>query len=123
LKITVIATGFEARPTALKPKIAFTSGTYATRPMTPPEPLEKISFQASRQVATPAPASPPTTPETPVEAPRSQLASHQPHVAPPQYASMMSPRPAVTPPPVAVKQATEADEDLEIPAFIRKKLM
>ncbi len=95
VKVTVIATGFDARPTAPKPKTIFTSGTMPARnsaaPMQsapvsntpPPEPLEKYSFQqqASRY-AQPAPAtsyqSPaPAAPVPPPPAPAPQQQSYQ----------------------------------------------
>lgn len=61
----------------------------------------------------------PMRPQAPAPAPAAQ----QPHVSQPVYAPM-NPRPAAQPPaaPVAKKAPTE-DEELEIPAFIRKKMM
>lgn len=56
--------------------------------------------------------------------PQPQPASHQPHVSPPQYASMNAARPPVLPqtPPVPAKQP-DPETDLEIPAFIRRKMI
>lgn len=157
IKVTVIATGFDARPAAPKPKIAFASGsnlsTPAARPAAPmsppPEPLERVSFQApTRPVAAPPVSQPMSVPvqtappsygtmEQPEEeqvvrrAPAPQPAARQPHVAPPQYAPMQAARP-VAPPPAPIKPSvptpspsagSSEEEDLEIPAFIRKKMM
>jgi cell division protein FtsZ len=171
IKVTVIATGFDTRPAAPKPKIAFSSGSLpqqapASRPAmhtAPPEPLERVSFQApSRPIAqTPQHAAPvappvvqphqqPTYPQ-PVYAPQSQPeppmapvapaqpimpaaqpAAHQPHVTPPSY---MHTAPARSPqqPQVHISKPSipspvspgggDDEEDLEIPAFIRKKMM
>lgn len=165
IKVTVIATGFDTRPAAPKPKIAFSSGSLqqqapASRPVThtaPPEPLERVSFQApSRPIAsvppqhsapTPppvvqhqqqyqqpayAPQPQPEPPMAPVAAPQpAQPAAHQPHVTPPSY--MHTPPVRSVQPPVQMPKASSAptsyaapgdeEEDLEIPAFIRKKMM
>jgi hypothetical protein len=59
--------------------------------------------------------------------PQSQPATRQPHIQPPQYAAMNNqrsipqPQPAMAPAPN--RQLAAEEEDLEIPAFIRKKLM
>lgn len=170
IKVTVIATGFDTRPAAPKPKIAFSSGSLpqqapASRPVmqaAPPEPLERVSFQApSRPVAHPpqhvAPIAPPVVqshqppsypqptyapqlqPEPPMApvaapqpiAPSAQPAAHQPHVTPPSYVHtvpgrhvnppMQSPKPATSP--TVNPGGGDDEEDLEIPAFIRKKMM
>ncbi len=169
IKVTVIATGFDTRPAAPKPKIAFSSGSLqqqspAPRPVThaaPPEPLERVSFQApSRPIASQssqhtAPVAPPivqhqqsyqqptyapqTQPEPPMApvapaptiTPSAQPAAHQPHVTPPSY--MHTPPVRSVQPPVQMPKASSApasyappgdeEEDLEIPAFIRKKMM
>lgn len=173
VKVTVVATGFETRPGAMKAKTVLTSGTIQPRTGTiantpPPEPLEKYSFQTgtrSTGVVTPPPAQPqpqqsPSYPSNypgvnyqaqpaPQQPPESQQdyaedspqeawrkpmmptpapAVHQPHVSPPSYAApvQQQQRP-MTPPPS--RQATQQpqppadEEDLDIPAFIRKKLM
>jgi cell division protein FtsZ len=132
VKVTVIATGFEQRPMVGKPKAAFASGSIARG--VPSEPLERISFQPPRQQETvkPAPAyrmEPVTQPEpvapAPVQyvPPAPQPATHQPHVTPPTYAPA-NPRPTQpTPAVVPAAKPTNEEEDLEIPAFIRKKMM
>lgn len=66
--------------------------------------------------------------EAPVENPRPVAqapapAAQQPHVSQPVYAPM-NPRPAQTPQAApAPKKAASEDDELEIPAFIRKKMM
>lgn len=183
VKVTVVATGFETRPGAQKPKTVLGSGVIQPRTGTvpntpPPEPLEKYSFQNSPRSTgvVPPPVAPqpqPPQPPAPVyQAPAPQVqnygnypgvtyqnpapqpappqpvqqeyveevpaepyrkpmapapAAHQPHVSPPSYAPPLQQRP-VTPPPMArpapPQPAAPADEeDLDIPAFIRKKLM
>ena len=155
IKVTVIATGFDSRPAAPKPKIAFTSGSVSaagarsSTPMMAPEPLERVSFQAPSRPAITQP--PMTQPQAPVSSPMtppsslqtapssyvqqaepvaSQPAFHQPHVNAPQYAPMQPSRPMTPPsapvstrPPVVPVSSTSDEEDLEIPAFIRKKMM
>ncbi|MBM3204746.1 cell division protein FtsZ [Candidatus Uhrbacteria bacterium] len=142
VKVTVIATGFEPRP-SVKPKTAFASGTFSPRstPVAPPEPLEKLPFnpprvstQPERVVSVPQPvmkeelvAQPATTPAPMGNEARIQVerpATHQPHVSPPQYAASNQARPSVLPPntPVSNKQTNE-ENDLEIPAFIRRKMI
>ncbi len=73
VKVTVIATGFESRPSISKPKIIMSSGTYVPPRQAPSEPLDRIPFGAR-----PAPATRPAMKE-PSPAPQ------QPHVQPPQY--------------------------------------
>ena len=54
------------------------------------------------------------------------VAPRQPHVSPPQYASMNAPRPPIvqqTPPVPAKNNNTNEESDLEIPAFIRRKMI
>ncbi len=165
VKVTVIATGFDTRPSAPKPKIAFASGsvqqqTPSYRPAAPvlaPEPLERVSFQASsRPMAqppivvshTPPPSSvqpvsqpaqtyvsavPDPVPSAPPQSqPSSQPAAHQPHVTPPHYTHSPAPRPQAPPStsspmrtstPPANPGFSDEEEDLEIPAFIRKKMI
>jgi cell division protein FtsZ len=181
IKVTVVATGFDARPGALKPKTILNSGTIQPRTGTiantpPPEPLEKYAFQnAPRSTGTvPAPVQPPQpsyqqsapqpaqhsggyqstypgvnyqpAPQQPVAPPIPQSdyqeepapepyrkpaapapAARQPHVSPPAYtAQNQRPVPSQTLKPTAPTQPPAApsdEEDLDIPAFIRKKLM
>ena len=143
--LTVVATGFETRPTAPKPRTVVATGVYAPpgRAAATSEPLERLPFAARSSAAAvreashvdpaprpmprPAPvAAEPMTPVMPRPAPvatEPAPAVQQPHVQPPQYAPMNAPaRPTATSvPPVAARPAEE--EDLEIPAFIRKKMM
>lgn len=181
VKVTVVATGFDVRPGAPRPKTALTSGNIlpktgimSTTP--PPEPLEKYSFQTSTprptgtvtpppapqvpvyQTPAPAPvaqtypsAAPsypavsayPSLQQTPAQAPVEEYqeepaesyqrpiapapAARQPHVSPPAYAAMNQRPPAPVVPKPAPQHIQPAapgeEEDLDIPAFIRKKLM
>jgi cell division protein FtsZ len=146
VKVTVVATGFEPRPGTPKPRTVVATGVYAPpgRAAASSEPLERLPFAARssaaavREAAVPEPirSSPrsmpaaaepmmpsPTPRPAPAVAAEPAPAVQQPHVQPPQYAPMNAPaRPAVTSvPPVAARPADE--EDLEIPAFIRKKMM
>ncbi len=150
VKITVIATGFEQRPTLPKMKSAFSSGVYNSpsgsgRTVPPPEPLEKFPLPSSPRSTQQAPNVPPVmtaaplsfTPSAdPVEEqtqvpPRKTFpfspppATHQPHVAPPQYSAQNPQRPATPPPSMAIAKtaATTEEEELEIPAFLRKKML
>ncbi len=183
VKVTVIATGFDSRPSAPKPKIAFSSGSLqgtAGRSVgsmsgaAAPEPLERVSFQAPtrptvaaspvvqpqhapvqhmqpqpQQAPTPVshyqpqqqssqPVQPSYAPQSPQQ-PEPQLmhpsqpAAHQPHVVTPQYAPMQHQSRVASSPPVMKSptpqtnsqavQGNDEEEDLEIPAFIRKKMM
>lgn len=153
VKVTVIATGFDTRPAAPKPKIAFASGNVpaspayrSPAPVPAPEPLERVSFQAPARtvsapppiVQTPPPSPVPPAPSQPMYAPppqsepplmpSAQPAQHQPHVSPPSYTHTQPMRPAQPsvpskPAPAAHVAASDEEEDLEIPAFIRKKMM
>jgi len=134
VKITVVATGFDSRPQTPRPKVVMASGTYV-----PPrsaaqasEPLERVSFAAPRKPAaapfqaaqvrdqapyqTPhqAPQTPPPVAPAPID--------RQPHVQPPHYAPVNAQRPAPPSMPTVPAQPPE-EEELEIPAFIRKKMM
>lgn len=146
VKVTVIATGFETRP-AQKTKTIFASGGFTGRASAPPdEPLTKITFQPLRtppaenpQPRSPQPSfthapSPPITPvpqqeapvfvQPPAPAPVSapQPIAQQPHVNPPTYAPP-NPKPVPTTIGVVPKMQPTEEEDLEIPPFIRKKMM
>ncbi|MDO8617383.1 MAG: cell division protein FtsZ [Candidatus Uhrbacteria bacterium] len=116
VRITVIATGFESRMMMPKAKSAFASGGFAPRGFSAPEPLEKVSFQPPQRSAASASITLPSSVTDSIPA------NHQPHVAPPQYAAPTPRAPLPTPTLVSAK-STSADEDLEIPAFIRKKMM
>jgi cell division protein FtsZ len=113
----------------------------------PSETLEKVAFsQPTPQRAMPpapvfTPAPPIQAPPEPVApaaedfrrfSPAPQPASHQPHVQPPHYAQVNARSAAPAPvssglsrvPSTASSNAPSSDEeDLEIPAFIRKKMM
>lgn len=112
----------------------------------PPEPLERFSIQPPRPAPVQAPPPSYFTPQpvrstmAPPAAPveeeefeqassrrqtsQPQPASHQPHFSPPQYAQVNQRSPAPTlPPSMAAPKMSPDEEDLEIPAFIRKKMM
>lgn len=159
VKITVIATGFDSRPSAPKPKVTFSGAVNNGRPVITqaPEPLEKMAFQAPVRSATPIQTSSPSysyqqapvapvqhapapvhhepEPEPPAPPPRPVApapAQYQPHVSAPQYTPapqaapaphvVSRPAPAATPS-APVEAADDDKEDIDIPAFIRKKMM
>lgn len=135
VKITVIATGFDNRMERPKTRSVLAAGTYTPPRM--PETLERLSLgsrlnTAPRQTE-PAPmVSRPVsnvaapiierreTHETP---PDPQPAVRQPHVQTPTYAPVQQSRPATQPPQRVPVKEIPPEEDLEIPAFIRKKMM
>jgi cell division protein FtsZ len=164
IKVTVIATGFETRPTPSKSKSALSSGTFTPGRM--PEPLEPMTFNARQTQNQPAPRQPDRVMDRPMQMDRQQMdrpmerapmdrpmdrniepvpsrqvsmppmpepempmqmrepdpqpAARQPHVQAPQYTPAPQPRPQPNTQQARVK--SEEDE-LEIPAFIRKKMM
>jgi cell division protein FtsZ len=125
IKITVVATGFDSRPQTPRPKVVMASGTYVppARP-TAPEPLERVSFASPRRTA-PAPfqAAPIREANQPSPMPVAPAPiERQPHVQPPQYAPVNAQRPQPAPMPTVPAKPPE-EEELEIPAFIRKKMM
>lgn len=138
VKVTVIATGFDQRTERPKAKSVIGSGVYV--PPRPNEPLERVSF-ASRSVGTDRPqqnrpqeaqtaSAEPVRPyaEEPQAPPRqpqvdTQPAARQPHVQAPSYAPVQTSRPPAPPPAQVPTSKDSGDEDLEIPAFIRKKMM
>ncbi len=86
----------------------------------PIEPLEKFPMPAPR-AQEPAPQEmPPAPPQR-----ATQPAMHQPHIKRPTYSDQRSGSQVTPPPPTPMnkQQASGDDEDLEIPAFIRKKMM
>lgn len=88
----------------------------------PIEPLEKFPMPAPRMAQEQLQQEMP--PAAPQRAP--QPASHQPHVKRPTYSDQRAGSQVTPPPPTPApgKQQTSGDdEDLEIPAFIRKKMM
>lgn len=126
VKVTVIATGFDIRPSG-KQKTALSSGSFPVR-----EPLDQISFagrysQSAQGTRQPEPQS--AAPAQPVEQPKPMRqpepapapASHQPHVQTPTYAPVQQARPQAAPAPRLPAKSEE--DELEIPAFIRKKMM
>jgi len=116
IKITVIATGFDSRPIPAK-KAGLASGAYSPRHET----LEPISFTGRHVPPPQAPQQQTYQPEAPRQ-PDPAPAALQPHVQAPIYAPQQANRPAPAPQRVQSAQKTEEDE-LEIPAFIRKKMM
>lgn len=146
VKVTVVATGFESRPGSKASRTLMASGNLrspavnptpapAAKPNFTPEPLERLTIKPKAPgVFTTRPMVPQPAPEPEVqsaaanEEPMPELmlrtpspSTHQPHVAPPQYASM-NPRPTPAAPPLVPKKVSEEDS-LDIPAFIRKKMM
>ncbi len=114
VKLTVIATGFDSRPER-KPKVGSASGVVQHIPDT----LERMNFNASKASSRMTKKS--VEPQTKVEP---QPAERQPHVQTPTYTPMKE---AVSEPPTPPAPRSETPEDdskdLEIPAFIRKKMM
>lgn len=122
IKVTVIATGFESRPVMSK-KAGLASGAYTTRH----EVLEPISFTGRHTATARQEVAPPPIhqPEPVQRQPDPAPAAVQPHVQAPIYAPVQANRPAPipaapqrVPPPLKTE-----DDELEIPAFIRKKMM
>lgn len=121
VKVTVVATGFDVRPSQSRAKTVLASGTYV--PPKAAEVVERVPF--SPRPATPAPQKDLFQP-TPVMSskPMPAPAERQPHVQPPQYAPVNDARqtpPAAVVSPISSK--SQEEEELEIPAFIRKKMM
>lgn len=137
VKVTVIATGFESRSERPKAKAVFASGSYSPSRM--PDALERLPFNARSSNPSPvrqaeptpgpfahAPAQAVHVAEPIEQAPRPMEpmpAARQPHVQVPTYAPTQPSRPPVQPPARVPAKETSAEDDLEIPAFIRKKMM
>jgi cell division protein FtsZ len=132
VKVTVVATGFESRMVSAKPRTVVATGVYAPpafgKPAAAPsDPLERMPFGNRAAAREPAPTPEPKRPisqPAPAAVREPAPATSQPHVQPPQYAPMNPPRSTMPAPnvvPTTVPKAIE--EDLEIPAFIRKKMM
>ncbi len=142
VKVTVIATGFESR-TASSHKSILSSGVLSSpgvnpapvsRPASVPEPLERMTFRSSRPtVFTKIPrAREEIQPEQemPHEEPMMERmeesapspSSSQPHVTKPQYAGINTIK-EKKPMKVPSKKGSSDDDGLDIPAFIRKKMM
>jgi len=121
IKVTVIATGFDTRSSSSRPKTVLASGTYI-----PPKPQytepERVSFSPRPAQPVP-PVRDPYAVSSPALAKQPEPSAHQPHIQPPQYAPVFDqrPAPAMAVPPVPAKSTEE--EELDIPAFIRKKMM
>jgi cell division protein FtsZ len=136
VKVTVIATGFDQRSERPKAKSVIGSGVYVPPTARAAEPLERVSF-ASRAVPAERPVARHDIPVVPNDPPRvqaeefpprqpqvdTQPAARQPHVQTPSYAPVQTSRPPMPPPAQAPTSKDSNDEDLEIPAFIRKKMM
>ncbi|MFH1620783.1 MAG: cell division protein FtsZ [Patescibacteria group bacterium] len=141
VKVTVIATGFDTRLPGMKNKSALVSGAFSSSRI--PEPLDRMSFAGKQVSASPFKQSEPAyndqsgdrmeqsvnqiKQESKVEQTRQepQPAVNQPHIKTPNYAPVQQVRPEQqqTPPPRVHNKPQTEDEELEIPAFIRKKLM
>ena len=145
VKVTVIATGFESRSSKSGARNILSSGTMpaqsvktapAPTPSTAPEPLERFDFHkpsrpnafVKKPVMPEFQAAPREEELEVVEEPEEekpsfpQPAMHQPHVNKPQYAAENKKMKPTPPPTLASKKASE-DDGLDIPAFIRKKMM
>ncbi|MBD3251676.1 cell division protein FtsZ [Candidatus Uhrbacteria bacterium] len=124
VKITVIATGFESRGMQPKAKTVVASGTYNPPTKSVPtaaDTMDRVSFSPRATSPTPPPAAPVRDPAASAPRPSVAPAQKQPHIQPPQYAPTNPEKPQSPPPTASNKPADE--EDLEIPAFIRKKMM
>lgn len=123
VKVTVIATGFESRVDRPKVKTVQPSGVYA--PARPPEALPRMPFTSRQPIAPRPPAyEQRTVSAEPVQHKPEEAspASQQPHVQTPTYAPVNHPDVSVVPLP-RISEKESNDNDVEIPAFIRKKMM
>lgn len=131
VKVTVIATGFETRGTVTKPKSGLTSSNaYTSRA---PEPLDRIAFAgrpASPFAASGSAqsASAPSRYSESTALPSEPQSEHTPAVVQPHMQSVSYTPTPIQParpqaPPPSRAPAKSEEEDLEIPAFIRKKMM
>jgi len=152
IKITVIATGFEKNsPSSAKPaKVNFAPAPAPTskpmaREQAPVETLNRMPIQAPKPAqpqqgsgffsnmlnsfgSQPENEAPRPQEEASVESPRPVAqtpapAAQQPHVSQPVYAPMNQRPPQAPLAAPAPKKAASEDDELEIPAFIRKKMM
>lgn len=85
-----------------------------------------MSASTPMQPQPPVPPQPPVQPAAPVQVPRMHApapAAQQPHVSQPVYAPMNQQRQMPPPPAPTIKKPATEEEELEIPAFIRKKMM
>jgi cell division protein FtsZ len=124
IKVTVVATGFDSRTSSQRAKTVLASGTYI-----PPKPAyvsspdssgDRIPFSPRPTTSSisrePSPASNPV-PRQP------EPALRQPHIQPPQYAPQNEMHTSSPPPVPAIPSKSVEEEELDIPAFIRKKMM
>lgn len=144
VKVTVIATGFEPRMSSSH-KSMMSSGPLPTpnvnpapksKPASTPEPLERMTFKPSRpsvftkpprQKETSAVEQPRESAEEPVRQEKEvgpSPSTNQPHVNKPQYAGVNEKAQEKKPPMKVPSKKSQSEEDgLDIPAFIRKKMM
>jgi len=153
VKVTVIATGFESRlPSSHKSVLSSgtlsspsVNPSPTSKPATVPEPLERMTFKPSRPTVFSKPprerqgasqvsessTQQPSEQEEPApvpavekkEEPAPSPSSSQPHVVKPQYAGVNKLPERKPPLKVPSKKGNDDDEGLDIPAFIRKKMM
>lgn len=119
VKVTVVATGFESRNGSPRAKTVMASGMYTPPRQDVPErmPFSPRTSSPTTTSVREAPIAPLPSVKTPAPLER------QPHVQPPQYAPMNDARPASIPSVASAPPRNTEEEELEIPAFIRKKMM
>lgn len=123
VKVTVVATGFDSRPATTRPKAVLASGTYVP-PKSGTDAFERVPFSPRKIPGTVTKESVSGSSQSPAPQPAGPtLSERQPHVQPPQYAPVNDQRPASPPPVAPVPARSNEEEELEIPAFIRKKMM
>ncbi len=117
VRVTVIATGFEEEEKKKK------------RPSSDEREDSSVSFQRTRSLFSPSTFKKKEEPETNLEDEDENLLEEGVRVKPlssrPIFSQRFTPptsAPVPTPPPIQPKPASSEDEDLEIPAFIRKKM-
>ncbi len=121
VKLTVVATGFDERGSSPRARTVMASGMYVPPKQDVPERVP-FSPRAPSPTASPTRETPMAPlPSSAMKAPA--LSDRQPHVQPPQYAPVNDVRPASIPSVVASPSRSSEEEELEIPAFIRKKMM
>lgn len=131
VKITVIATGFDARLNAPKGKTVVAAGGFGQNRVE--EQLERLPFtgrgapsaapRSNEYVVTSTGESPEIKSPVLPRAPEPSPTMTQPHVQTPTYASPQAPRSQPTPPVRIPTKTDDEDFDIPIPAFIRKKMM
>jgi len=134
VKLTVIATGFDSRIERPRAKSVLASGSYM--PVRPSESLERLPFTSHAAKTTPEnnavggtqtlssmrKSNLESRPVAPKRSEETQPAERQPHVQTPSYSPVKTQRTEI-PQPATVPDEKKEDDDLEIPAFIRKKMM